>query len=90
MRTSIGGSLTLILAVPLFAYVDIGWVMAARALVILATDVVGLIRSGFTEPEVPALQLAGVGAADWEQERWINQWSLLWETGSRSVRCDAT
>jgi hypothetical protein len=42
-------------------------VIAASVLVMLATGVVGLIRFGSAEPEVPAMQLAGVAAADWGQ-----------------------
>ena len=53
--SGVGGSLGLLLAVPLFAHFDIGWVIAACALVMLATGVAGLVRFGFTEPEVPVL-----------------------------------
>ena len=74
---------------PLFGRFDLDWASAAFVLVMLAIGVVGLIRFGFTAPEVPAMQLVGVDAVDWGQKRWINQWSILWATGSRSARCGA-
>jgi len=49
---SAGGSLGLLLAVPLFAYLSVPVGIALCALVMLACGVIGLIRFGFTEPIV--------------------------------------
>jgi hypothetical protein len=53
--SGVGGSLGLLLAVPLFAHFDIGLVIAVCALVMLATGIVGFMRFGFSEPEMPVL-----------------------------------
>ena len=51
-----GSLLGLLLAVPLFAGVSVPLAIAACALTMMVTGVVCLLRFGFTEPAVPALQ----------------------------------
>jgi DHA3 family macrolide efflux protein-like MFS transporter len=49
----VGGSLGLLLAVPLFARVSVPMVIASCAVAMLAVGVAGFLRFGFTEPYVP-------------------------------------
>lgn len=51
-----GGSLGLLLAVPIFAHVSVPLVIAGCALAMLAVGVAGFARFGFNEPVVPAVE----------------------------------
>ena len=53
---SLGLSLGLLLAVPLFAYLSIPLVIVSCALVMIAMGVAGLLRFGFSEPVINAVQ----------------------------------
>jgi len=53
---SLGLSLGLLLAVPLFAYLSVPLVIALCALVMIATGAAGLLRFGFIEPVINAAQ----------------------------------
>ena len=58
----VGGSLGLLLAVPLFAHVSVPLVIGASAVSMLAVGVAGFARFGFTEP--PAFHEAGLPPID--------------------------
>ncbi len=51
VMASVGGSLGLLLAVPLFARLSIPISIAICAFLMIATGIAGLVRFGFTEPE---------------------------------------
>ena len=56
MLESLGLSLGLLLAVPLFAYLSIPLVIVSCALVMIAMGAVGLLRFGFSEPVITLAQ----------------------------------
>jgi MFS transporter, DHA3 family, macrolide efflux protein len=53
---SLGLSLGLLLAVPLFAYLSVPLVIALCAFVMIAIGAAGLLRFGFSEPVINAAQ----------------------------------
>ncbi|HEX3722554.1 MAG TPA: MFS transporter [Nitrolancea sp.] len=59
-----GGSLGLLLAVPLFARFSVESVIAVCALVMIAVGISGFIRFGFTEPVIPELREVELGDID--------------------------
>ncbi len=52
----VGGSIGLLLAVPIFAHVSVPLVIGGCAVLMLAVGIAGFVRFGFTEPSPPPLR----------------------------------
>ena len=52
----VGGSIGLLLAVPIFAHVSVPLVIGGCAVLMLAVGIAGFVRFGFTEPSPPAFR----------------------------------